>query len=38
MLETVPAERRRFRASQPVEDDAPAFDRLVALLGRRPAR
>jgi uncharacterized protein (TIGR03086 family) len=34
MLERIPPERRRFAPAQPVADDAPAIDRLAALLGR----
>jgi uncharacterized protein (TIGR03086 family) len=37
MLERIPPERRTFAPAQPVADDAPAIDRLAALLGRRPA-
>ena len=37
MLERVPAGRRSFAPAQPVGEDAPAIDRLVALLGRSPA-
>ena len=35
-LAQLPPERRPFAPSQPVRDDAPAIDRLAALLGRRP--
>ena len=34
MLAQLPPERRPFAASKPVADDAPALDRLAALLGR----
>lgn len=39
MLERIPPERRagRFGTSRTAADDAPAIDRLVALLGRDPA-
>lgn len=36
MLDRVPPEKRRFAPSQPVAEDAPALDRLLALLGRTP--
>lgn len=35
-LGDLPADRSPFCAPQPVGDQAPALDRLVALLGRRP--
>jgi|SRR6478735_3087017 len=34
LLETLPPERQVFADPQPTPDDAPALDRLVALLGR----
>lgn len=34
-LPDLPPDRRPFAPVQPVSDDAPALDRLVALLGRR---
>lgn len=34
LLERLPEDRSPFAAPQPVADDAPALDRLVALLGR----
>jgi uncharacterized protein (TIGR03086 family) len=36
MLDRIPPERRPFGPSRPVGDDAPAIDRLAALLGRDP--
>jgi uncharacterized protein (TIGR03086 family) len=33
-LDRMPPGQRPFAASQPVDDDAPAIDRLAALLGR----
>jgi uncharacterized protein (TIGR03086 family) len=36
LLGRLPAGRQPFAPSQPVPDDAPALDRLVALLGRSP--
>jgi len=36
MLDRIPPERRTFGPSRPVADDAPAIDRLAALLGRDP--
>jgi uncharacterized protein (TIGR03086 family) len=36
MLERIPPERRRFAPAQPVAENAPAIDRLAALLGRSP--
>ena len=36
-LAELPPERRPFAAPHPVADDAPAIDRLVALLGRDPS-
>jgi len=36
-LGKIPPDRRPFAPPQPVVDDAPAIDRLAALLGRRPA-
>jgi|1186.fasta_scaffold318163_2 uncharacterized protein (TIGR03086 family) len=36
LLGRLPEERQPFARSQPVPDDAPAIDRLVALLGRSP--
>jgi uncharacterized protein (TIGR03086 family) len=36
-LEKLPPGRRPFDPPQPVSDDAPAVDRLAALLGRTPA-
>lgn len=33
-LGDIPADRRPFAPAQPVDDDAPAIDRLAALLGR----
>ena len=35
LLERLPADRTPFAPPQPVGDDAPALDRLAALLGRR---
>jgi uncharacterized protein (TIGR03086 family) len=35
-LGKIPPDRRPFAPPQPVDDDAPAIDRLAALLGRRP--
>ncbi len=35
-LGKLPPDRRPFAPPQPVDDDAPAIDRLAALLGRRP--
>jgi uncharacterized protein (TIGR03086 family) len=35
-MERLPPGRRPFAPSRPVADDAPAIDRLVALLGRAP--
>jgi uncharacterized protein (TIGR03086 family) len=35
LLARMPVERRPFAPSEPVPDDAPALDRLAALLGRR---
>lgn len=35
-LPTIPENRRPFGPPQPVADDAPVIDRLVALLGRTP--
>ena len=37
-LAELPPERRPFAPARPVGDDAPALDRLVALLGRDPSR
>lgn len=36
LLGRIPEGRRPFAPSQPVADDAPAIDRLAALLGRAP--
>jgi uncharacterized protein (TIGR03086 family) len=36
LLGRMPEERRPFAESRPVADDAPAIDRLAALLGRTP--
>jgi uncharacterized protein (TIGR03086 family) len=36
-LERLPPERSPFAPSQPIDDAAPAIDRLAALLGRSPA-
>jgi uncharacterized protein (TIGR03086 family) len=36
LLERLPEGRQPFGASRPVGDDAPAIDRLAALLGRQP--
>jgi uncharacterized protein (TIGR03086 family) len=36
MLQRIPPDRRRFAPSQQVDENAPALDRLVALLGRTP--
>lgn len=36
LMKRIPPERTPFGAPQPVADDAPAVDRLAALLGRRP--
>lgn len=36
-LDMVPADRSPFAPPRPVPDDAPALDRLVALLGRDPS-
>jgi uncharacterized protein (TIGR03086 family) len=38
LLGRMPEQRRPFGAAQPVDDDAPAIDRLAALLGRDPCR
>src|SRR4051794_18445543 len=38
MLDRIPPERRPFAPSRPVDDEAPAIDRLAALLGRDPTR
>jgi len=35
LLERLPPERQVFGEPQPVAEDSPALDRLVALLGRR---
>jgi uncharacterized protein (TIGR03086 family) len=35
-LGKIPPDRRPFAPPQPIDDDAPAIDRLAALLGRRP--
>lgn len=35
-LERLPSDRSPFAPTVPVEEDAPAIDRLVGLLGRRP--
>jgi uncharacterized protein (TIGR03086 family) len=37
MLARLPPERRSFAPARPIGDDAPAIDRLAALLGRDPA-
>jgi len=36
LLDGLPPGRSSFAPPQPVADDAPAIDRLAALLGRRP--
>ena len=38
LLGRIPEGRHPFGSSQPVDDDAPAIDRLAALLGRDPRR
>jgi uncharacterized protein (TIGR03086 family) len=38
LLGQIPPDRRPFGPPQPVPDDAPALDRLVALLGRAPGQ
>ena len=38
LLGRIPERRHPFGTSQPVDDDAPAIDRLAALLGRDPRR
>ena len=38
LLGRIPEGRHPFGPSQPVDDDAPAIDRLAALLGRDPRR
>ena len=38
LLGRIPEGRHPFGTSQPVDDDAPAIDRLAALLGRDPRR
>ena len=38
LLGRIPEGRHPFGPSQPVDDDAPAIDRLAALLGRNPRR
>ena len=35
LMERLPPDRTPFGPAQPVPDDAPAVDRLAALLGRR---
>ncbi|MGC1208390.1 MAG: TIGR03086 family metal-binding protein, partial [Ornithinimicrobium sp.] len=36
MMSQLPPDRSPFDPSQPVDDDSPTVDRLVALLGRTP--
>jgi uncharacterized protein (TIGR03086 family) len=36
-LERIPPDRSPFAPPQPIDDAAPAIDRLAALLGRSPA-